>query len=78
MKNTPDWKKQTYVLGALSGAFVGLLASYLFAKAVEEDDGNPDNERPPIQTAQLIGLALAAIGLIRQISEMGKTPKKKD
>ncbi|GAB4508641.1 MAG: hypothetical protein OHK0046_01650 [Anaerolineae bacterium] len=73
--DTPDWKTQTYMLGTLVGAGLGFLASYLFAKAADE---NPDTngERPAIQTAQLLSLALAAIGIMRQISEMGKAGKK--
>lgn len=72
-----DWKPQAYVFGTLIGAGMGFLASYLFARAADEDPENA-GERPALQTAQLFSLVLAAIGLLRQISEMGKNPKKKD
>lgn len=72
-----NWKQQTYVTGALAGAVVGLLASYLFARAADEEGDDENEGRPSIQTAQLISVTLAVLGLIRQISEMGKSPKKK-
>ncbi len=65
-----------YAIGAVSGALVGLLASYLYVRASEEEVGRGGKPRP-IGTGELIGLTLTALGLIRQITELGKSPRKK-
>jgi hypothetical protein len=75
-KQPTQWKTQTYTLGALFGALFGFLAAYLYARAAEEEAGRGGKPKPP-GTGEMIGLGLAALGLIRQISEMGRPPKKK-
>lgn len=67
---------RTYALGALLGAGFGLLAAYMFARSSEEEARLHGGQRPELQTGQLIGIAVAAIALMRQIAELGK-PKKK-
>jgi hypothetical protein len=77
--NQPEqnWKTRIYLTGATAGTFFGLLASYLFARAAEEEAERNGGKPMKIPTTQLLGLALAALGLIRQIAEMGKGDKKK-
>jgi len=70
-----NWKSRTYMMGAMGGAFFGLVASYLFARAAEEEAERNGGKPEPIKTAQLLSLALATLGLMRQISEMGKSKK---
>lgn len=72
-----NWKRQTYITGTLTGAAFGLVASYLFARAAEEDAERNGGKPSQIKTGQLISLALAAMALMRQISEMGKSDDKK-
>ncbi len=70
-----SWKQHNYVIGSLAGVLVGLLAAYLFNRAAEEDieiNGKPT----PLKSGQMISLSLALLGLIRQITEMGKPDKK--
>jgi len=68
-----DWKKRSYLTGALAGVTFGLLSAYLYTRAAEEEGDGPN----PMSTMQLIGLILSALSLIRQIAESGKPPKKK-
>lgn len=77
-KSVTNWKNQTYVIGGAVGALFGLIAAFLYARAAEEDatrnGGKPANQ---ISTGEVVGLGLAALALIRQITEMGKSPAKK-
>lgn len=75
-QNDHNWKNQIYLMGIASGAIFGLLASYLFARAAEEDAERNGGKPSKVKTGQLISLGLAGLGLIRQISEMGKPDKK--
>jgi hypothetical protein len=70
-----NWKTQTYVLGVLLGAAMGFLSAYLFAK--EAEDNAENDERPKVPPSAMLGLALSVIGLVRQISEVGKNKKDK-
>lgn len=76
-KSTPDWKVKVYIGGILFGALFGLFTSYLYARAAEEDThGDKAQPRSP-STGELVTLGLAGLGLVRQISELGKPPKKR-
>ena len=69
-----NWKIQTYGMGVVGGVLFGLIAAYLYARAAEEDVASGDKSQQ-LSTAQLIGLALTTLGLIRQIAEAGKVKK---
>lgn len=67
-----DRKTRIIVMGAGMGALLGLISSYLYTKAAEE---NSDGEAGPggsISTGQLLAVLLAVLGLVRQIAELGK------
>jgi hypothetical protein len=71
-----SWKRQTYLMGAAIGSLIGLVSAYLYARAAEEDAerlGKPER----VQTGDMLGLGLALLAVVRQIAELGKTPKKK-
>jgi len=70
-QNETNWKNQIYLMGTLSGAIFGLIA-----RAAEEEAERNDGKPSKIKTGQLITLGLSGLGLIRQISEMGKPDKK--
>ncbi len=72
---TLDWKSQNYLKGTVIGLVAGVLGAYLYNRAAEEDADRNGGKPAPIQTGQLIALGLAALGILRQIAEMGK-PKK--
>ena len=72
-----SWKSQVYVIGAAVGSLLGLVSAYLYARAAEEEAERKGGKPDKIPTSQLLTLGLAALGLIRQITELGKPPKKK-
>jgi len=75
---TENWRTRSYFYGISVGTIIGFLSAYLYNRAAEEDaDSSAAGKPPQIKTTQLIGLGLTALGLIRQISEMGKPDKKK-
>ena len=73
---SPNWKPQTYTMGAIVGAILGFMAAYLYSRAAEEDAQRSGGKPKPIGTGEMITLGLAALGLIRQIAELGKPSKK--
>ena len=75
--NAQKRKGQIIVAGAALGALLGLVSSYLYTRAAEED-GNPEAGAPAsVSTGQVLAILLAMLGLVRQIAELGK-PKKND
>lgn len=72
-ENAPNWKSQTYAVGALIGASLGFMSAYLFTREAE-NDGN-DEERPEVPPTVLLGIALSALSLIRQIAETARKKK---
>lgn len=70
------WKTKSYVYGISIGTIIGFLSAYLFNRAAEED-AEEGGQPPQVKTTQMLSLGLAALGLVRQISELGKKDKKK-
>lgn len=75
LENNSNWKRQSYVMGATVGLLFGLISAYLFNRAAEDDAERSGGQPSRIQTGQLVGLLLAALGVARQVSELGK-PRK--
>lgn len=74
-KEATGWKNKVLVTGALAGTLVGVLAAYMYSRAAEEDVsrlGKADR----ISTGEVLGLGLALLGVVRQITEMGKGPDR--
>jgi hypothetical protein len=71
-----NWKRQSYIFGLSLGTLVGLLAAYLYNRAIEEDLTRKGAKPDGVSTGQMISLSLATLGIIRQITELGKSPKK--
>jgi F0F1-type ATP synthase assembly protein I len=76
-QNDETWKRQSLVIGTVAGAIIGAFSSYLFNRATEEEIARQGGQPAKIQTGQLLGLALALLAVIRQITELGKTDKKR-
>ncbi len=74
-ENQTNWKSEIYMVGAALGLAFGAIAAYLFARAAEEDAEKNGGKPNKIQTKQLVSLSMAALTLVRQITEMGKSKK---
>jgi hypothetical protein len=75
-KEAPEqWKNKVYGFGLLGGAVFGLLSSYMYARATEEDVSRVGKAQR-ISTGELLGLGLAVLAVIRQITELGKGPDR--
>jgi hypothetical protein len=70
-----QWKTQVYVFGALLGSVFGFISAYFYARAAEEELVRTGG-KPHFTTPQIIGLLLAGLTLIRQISESGKPARR--
>ncbi|MCA0452615.1 MAG: hypothetical protein LCI00_01405 [Chloroflexi bacterium] len=76
--NEADSRPQRLITGGLVGGFFGLIAAYFYSRAVEDDVRQNGLQRNPISTGEIIGVGLALLALLRQVSEMGRSqPKKK-
>lgn len=75
MEKASNWKSQAYVAGAMLGLLFGLTSAYLYGRAAE-DTARQGGEPQRIQTMQLIGVMLAVMGIMRQITELGRPAKK--
>lgn len=63
---------QMYVRGSLIGLAVGLLAAYLYNRAIQES-GNPDEAK--VDAGDMVKVSLAVLALVRQITELGSGKK---
>lgn len=71
-----NWRSQNYLLGAAAGLLFGLVSAYLYNRAAHDNGPMPDG-RNRVQTGEVIGLGLAMLGVVRQITEMGRGPEPK-
>ena len=70
-------KTRIIVMGAGLGALLGLISGYLYTKAAEESGDADAGPSASISTGQLLAVLLAALGLVRQIAELGKPKDEK-
>jgi hypothetical protein len=70
------WRRRTLLIGGGVGLLVGVLSAFLYLRAADEHirkQGVP----PPAGNGELIGLALAVLAVVRQISELGRPDLKR-
>lgn len=67
-----NWKRQAYMLGGVAGLLVGLLSAYFYTR-VSEENGHVARR---IKTMDALGLAVALLGIVRQITDIGAGGKK--
>lgn len=70
-----NWKLKVLGFGSALGALFGLLAGYMYSRAAEEDVSNL-GKAERITTGEILGLGLAILAVIRQITELGKGPDR--
>lgn len=65
-----NWRTRTMLLGGLLGAMTGLAAAYILIQRSE------DGEQPPkIGPGEGVRLGLLLLGLLRQVTELGRRPE---
>ncbi len=68
-------KQKTLLLGAAGGAALGALAGYLFARGLDrsaEVGEEASLTRRSVPPTELIKLAVAVIGVLRIVAELGE------
>jgi hypothetical protein len=66
MSRDPNWKVKVLLTGGIIGALLGFGASFLYVRVAEES-GGPQK----ISTGNAVKLAIAALGVVRQASQLG-------
>lgn len=61
----PNWKAKVLIIGAVSGALVGLGAAFLFIQN-SEDDTQP----PEFTAGKGLKIGLLLLGLVRNVSDL--------
>jgi hypothetical protein len=61
-----NWKVRTLLISGTIGALLGIAAGLLFVRVAEES-GGPKK----LSTGQAVKLAVAALGIVRQASQLG-------
>ena len=72
-RSDDSWRNRNYILGVIVGGLMGVVSAYLFNRSAEEAG---DDEAQEISTPAMIGIALSAITLVRQIAESNRPRKK--
>ena len=70
-----QWKTKVLAFAAGTGTVFGLLAGYMYSRAAEEDVSNL-GKAERISTGEILGLGLALLAVVRQITELGKGPER--
>jgi hypothetical protein len=71
------WRGRSYLLWVSAGTLFGTMAGYLYNRAAHEY-AERNGDRPPRPgTLELVGLILAAMAMVRQITELGR-PDEQD
>lgn len=66
--NSNNVQARVLVAGALIGLVVGLGAAYVYLRQIEESDSDDVG----LSVGETVGLGVALVGLISQVSRMGR------
>jgi len=67
MSQDQSWKVRVLIAGGIIGALLGVGAGFLYVRVAEES-GGPKN----VSTGEVVKLAIAALGVVRQVSQLGR------
>ena len=67
-----DWRTKAYIVGGLVGIVVGIGAAYLYVNAAELEE-----DAPELRPGEAVGIGLAVLALLRQISGLRAEDKSK-
>ena len=67
MDSQDNWKSKVLIGGAVLGLLAGLGASYMLIQRAEQDGNKPD-----MSAGEGVRLGLLVLGLLRQVSELGR------
>ncbi len=75
--NDNNWKATTMIAGGVLGLAAGLAAAYVYTRTAEEN--NTVAQAPKIEPTDALKVGLAAVALIRQISDLAvnRAPEKR-
>jgi membrane associated rhomboid family serine protease len=60
-----NWRTRAFIIGGAAGAAFGLLAAYLYVDSTERRGSEPE-----LQTGEAVGIGLALLAVLRQISAL--------
>ena len=66
MSENQNWKIKVLIVGGVIGALLGVAAGLLYVRVADES-GGPQK----VSTGNAVKLALAALGVVRQASQLG-------
>lgn len=69
-----NWKTKIYAVGGSVGLLVGLISSYLYARAAQE---NTVDKPEPVKTMDVVRIGVALLAIVRQITDMAAGGGKK-
>ena len=69
-------RTQAYIVGAAAGLLFGLISAYMYNRATVDYGRMPDGSNR-VKTGEVLGLGLALLAVVRQITEMGRGPEPK-
>lgn len=68
-----SWRNRNYLMGIVAGGILGMVTAYLFNRSADEA---ADDEVSEVSTPAMIGIAISAVTLIRQIAESNRPRKR--
>ena len=68
----PIWWLRTLLLWTLLGTTIGLVAGLLYNREAQAYVQRNEGKTPAPNRAELLGLILALIGIVRQAAELGR------
>lgn len=68
----PSWWVRTLLLWTLLGTIIGFVAGLLYNREAQDYVQQNEGKTPVANRAELFGLILALIGIVRQAAELGR------